>query len=307
MMSAARPTVHLTIRQTGFTLMEMIISLVVLGLLSVVMLPLLSMPATAYLDAQRRLDLQSQLDLVRSKIGEDLRQALPGSLRSQCIGTTCYLEYLEVRAVGKYRAGGAGGTAYCPAACKGNALDATSACTNENCMTTLGPLSLSVPGVNPVANADYVAVLGHRVDPYAMGAERVMSRLTVWVSRPNDVGLRFNNNNFPDPRPEASNRVYIVSQPVTYECNLTSGLLTKYWGYPVLALQPTAFGAGISRARVADTISRCQMNVRSVGVPAATPIGFRQTATIRLALSRASAGQPTESVESLLQFSVREP
>ena len=85
------PTVHHPIRQTGFTLMEMIISLVVLGLLSVVMLPLLSMPATAYLDAQRRLDLQAQLDLVRSKIGDGLRYALPGSLRSQDLVATCYL------------------------------------------------------------------------------------------------------------------------------------------------------------------------------------------------------------------------
>lgn len=299
MMSAARPTVHLTIRQTGFTLMEMIISLVVLGLLSVVMLPLLSMPATAYLDAQRRLDLQSQLDLVRSKIGEDLRQALPGSLRSQCIGTTCYLEYLEVRAVGKYRAGGDGGTAYCPAACRGNALDATSACTNESCMTTLGPLSLSVPGVNPVANRDYVAVLGIGAAPYTLAPAGAMSRLTAWVNRPSDVGLRFMSNDFPDIDPAASNRVYIVSQPVTYECNRATGILTKYWGYNVLAVPPVAFGAGIARARVADTVSNCQINVRSVGL--------RQTASIRLALSRASAGQPTESVESLLQFSVREP
>lgn len=297
MMSAARPTVHLTIRQTGFTLMEMIISLVVLGLLSVVMLPLLSMPATAYLDAQRRLDLQSQLDLVRSKIGEDLRQALPGSLRSQCIGSTCYLEYLEVRAVGKYRAGGAGGTAYCPATCRGNALDAT--CANENCMTTLGPLSLSVPGVNPVANRDYVAVLGIGAAPYTLAPAGAMSRLTAWVNRPSDVGLRFMSNDFPDIDPAASNRVYIVSQPVTYECNRATGILTKYWGYNVLAVPPVAFGAGIARARVADTVSNCQINVRSVGL--------RQTATIRLALSRASAGQPTESVESLLQFSVREP
>lgn len=301
MMSAARPTVHLTIRQTGFTLMEMIISLVVLGLLSVVMLPLLSMPATAYLDAQRRLDLQSQLDLIRSKIGEDLRQALPGSLRSQCIGTTCYLEYLEVRAVGKYRAGGDGGTAYCLPVlpCKGNALDATSACTYESCMTTLGPLSLSVPGVNPVANRDYVAVLGIGAAPYTLAPAGAMSRLTAWVNRPSDVGLRFMSNDFPDIDPAASNRVYIVSQPVTYECNRATGILTKYWGYNVLAVPPVAFGAGIARARVADTVSNCQINVRSVGL--------RQTASIRLALSRASAGQPTESVESLLQFSVREP
>lgn len=281
-------------RQTGFTLMEMIISLVVLGLLSVVMLPLLSMPATAYLEAQRRLELQSQLDLVRSKMGDDLRYALPGSLRWKCVGTVCYLEYLEVRAVGTYRAG-AGGTAYCPAACGGNALDAT--CANENCMTTLGPLNLSVAGVNPVANTDYVAVLGIGAAPYTLAPSGAMSRLTAWVNRPNDVGLKFNNNKFPDPDPASSHRVYIVSQPVTYACDAGSGLLTKYWGYGVWPVQQTAFGAG--SARVADAVSYCRMDVKTQGL--------RQTVSIRLALSRASAGQPTESVESLLQFSIREP
>lgn len=291
------PTAFPSLRQTGFTLMEMTISLVVLGLLSVVMLPLLSMPATAYLEAQRRLDLQSQLDLVRSKMGDDLRYALPGSLRRQCVGTVCYFEYLEVRAVGKYRAGGAGGTAYCPATCKGNAFDAT--CAAENCMTTLGPLNLSVAGVNPVANADYVAVLGIGAMPYTLAPAGAMSRLTAWANRANDVGLRFSNNDFPDPDPASTNRVYIVSQPVTYECDETSGLLTKYWGYNVLTVQPTAFGGGVARARVADMVSRCRIDVQTQGL--------RQTASIRLALSRTAAGQPTESVESLLQFSVREP
>ena len=144
-----------------------------------------------------------------------------------------------------------------------------------------------------------MAVLGIGAAPYTLAPNGAMSRLTAWVNRPSDVGLRFTNNNFPDPDPVASNRVYIVSQPVTYECNRATGILTKYWGYNVLAVPPVAFGAGIARARLADTVSNCQINVRSVGL--------RQTATIRLALSRASAGQPTESVESLLQFSVREP
>ena len=70
-----------------------------------------------------------------------------------------------------------------------------------------------------------------------------MSRLTAWVNQPNDVGLRFNPTSFPAPPPKSSQRVYLVAQPVTYQCNEGTGLLTKHWGYGVLAAQPTAFGA----------------------------------------------------------------
>lgn len=72
--------------QLGFTLIEMVISIVVMGILFVVMMPLLRMPAQSYMEAQRRIELQQQLGLIKSKLHEDLRLAMPGSIRFVQVG-----------------------------------------------------------------------------------------------------------------------------------------------------------------------------------------------------------------------------
>ncbi|HET8694736.1 MAG TPA: type II secretion system protein [Aquabacterium sp.] len=292
-----------TLHQAGFTLMEMIISLVVLGLLSAVMLPLLSLPATAYFDAQRRVELQSQMALVRAKLTDDLQYAMPGSVRSTCVGTRCYLEYLEVKAVGRYRVNG-GDAAFCPAtpACSvktGNAM--APACATETCFTTTGQLT---PAITPTINSDYVAVLGDggpAVNPYLPSPASPMTRIRARTWLTDHWGLRFDATRFPTPGTYAgaSNRVYIVSQPVSYECNPATGRLTRYWGYGVTVAQPTAFGGGVANARLADTLNYCRISVSTVGL--------RSTVSLRLRLTRTSGGQPSESIEGLIQLSVREP
>ena len=283
-------------QQSGFTLMEMIISLTVLGLLSVVMLPMLSMPMTSYMEAQKRVDLQAQLDLVRAKLSDDLQYALPTSLRVQKVGTVCYLEYLEVRATGRYR-NGSGGPGFCPnSGCnQGDGLGTS--CAAETCVTTLGPLNLAQTGVPPVNGSDYVAIIAANSNPYAAVAASPLSRLTAQAAVTNGTGLTFAAHAF--PAAGTSPRVYIVAQPVTYAFNEPSGHITKYWGYALSTAQPSAFAPAISNARLADTASGCDTRVSRVGA--------RQVAAIKLKLTASTAGQPTESVEGFMQFGVREP
>lgn len=275
----------------GFTLMEMIISLVVLGLLATVMLPMLTLPMNSYMDARRRVELQSQLDLVRSKIADDLGLALPRSVRTVTVGNVSYLEYLQVRATGRYRNGDASPlTNFCGAA--GDTLSGV-----DTCFTTLGPLNLSVAGVQPVPGLDRVAVLGPASLPYAVGPLAPMSGLTAQGAAGNGVRLNFNAHAFPAMSP--SSRFYVVSQPVTYECNGNTGQLTRHWGYAIQAAQPLAFGAAIPSARLADAVNVCAFSVDTRGL--------RQTVSLRLRLNRAAGGAPTESIEAFMQFGVREP
>ena len=306
--------------QAGFTLMEMIISLVVLGLLSVVMLPLLSLPITAYMDAQRRVELQAQLSLAESKIKDDLQYAMPGSVRWRLSGNSRFLEYLEVRAVARYR-NGAGGAAFCPAATGSPAcaaIDANSLATGaaclESCFTTLGPLSPANAAVVP--NSDYIAIMVPGANPYAAGPVSAMSRVTVapvyFPGAPAAaqwVGLRFTPVRFPPPipsppsapAPDVSNRVYIVSQPVTYVCNQTTGQLTKYWGYAVQINQPIAFAAGTPSVLLANTVSQCDIRVQN------TPASLQQVASIKLRLARNTASQPADTVDGFIEVGIREP
>lgn len=284
------------VRQHGFTMIEMIIGITVMGLLSMVMLPLLTMPATAYMDAQRRVELVDQLALVKAKLADDLSLAMPGSLRRTCSATACYLEYLEVRAVGRYRSQIGGTTNFCGSV----AANALTIGASDNCFTTLGSMSLSIATSPPVVNSDYVGIEGLAGNPYSLAPAGRLSRLTTYTPIADGVGIRTANNVFPVASPRF--HVYLISQPVTYACNTTTGIMTKYWGYVILPGQGTPPAAGPNNARLADGVSLCQMDIAS---PSTSTL--RQTLSLRLRLTKTSGGQPAESAESLIQIAVKEP
>lgn len=293
--------------QLGFTLIEMVISIVVMGILFVVMMPLLRMPAQSYMEAQRRIELQQQLGLIKSKLHEDLRLAMPGSIRFVQVGNRYYIEYLEVRATARLRQQN-GGAPFCapsppPLACR--ARNALAGACQDDCATTVGPAQSSIVGVPPAIN-DFLAVpwrgnvaSPNQPMPYTFPPNGTLSRLTAWTPRANDVGFRFQPNAFAlKPVGWDTARMYVISQPVTYECNEVTGMLTKYWGYPISTLQQTPPVAP-NTAVLSDSITRCPVNVVTQGL--------RQTVAWRIALSRTLAGQPIETVESLIQIGVREP
>ncbi|MDE2593082.1 MAG: prepilin-type N-terminal cleavage/methylation domain-containing protein [Burkholderiales bacterium] len=300
-MNMPRPT-HETaplkrpMRHAGFTLMEMVISLVVLALLSVVMLPLLSLPSSAYMDARRRADIQNRMDLIRSKLKDDLQYAMPGSVRRTNLGVVQYLEYLEIRGYGRYRNDG---TCAVPA----NSFVAGCAISTFD---TLGPityLSGATPGV--VANSDFVAVASSTVDLYQPAGSRPMARISAAAPIATGVRLTFAANSFPPVVAGATKRAYIVVQPVTYVCNPTvnNNNLKKYWGYNVTLAQPTAFGVGVPNALISDSISTC-----NIGVDPTHTIGImKSVVSLAVRLSKATAGQPADFMDGFIQVGVREP
>ena len=102
------------------------------------------------------------------------------------------------------------------------------------------------------------------------------------------------------PLGAASRLFYIVSAPVSYECNPATGRLTRYSGYAVAAAQPTAFQAG-SGAPLATLVSSCSFRVQAI-----PGRGSVVSVWLRFTLPTAGTGIP-ESVESFSEFSVREP
>lgn len=307
-------------------MIEMIVSLVVLGILAVVTIPMLQMPVTAYLDTQRRVELQAQMDLVRNKLAEDLRMAVPNSIRVTSVGTTWYLEYLEMRAVGRYRvAGTETGGPYCP-----NATPAIPACNTKNdefsaspcqeqCFTTLGPVTPTVPNVNPAAG-DYVvvnpldatvAVLGN---PYLNGAAtELKGRITAFSHNAAQNVDVFTMTAHPFPMGSSSGRFYVAAQPVSYVCSITpaaatgTGSLTRYWGYAIAPAQPTAGlaaapGSALLSNRVAPIGNNCRITYTPTGGS-----GYGGIVTLRLALSYTTGNTISERIEGVLEFPVRQP
>lgn len=285
----------------GFTLVEMITSLVILGILTAIVASFLQMPIQGYFDISRRAQLTDAADLALRRMTRELQAALPNSVRvtGPCGGgTPCYIEFLEVRAAGRYRAE-AGTGAACPS---GN--DALLFGSADTCFTTLGSTQflanvlasdfLVVYNLGPGnAGADAylpVAAIGNRVGLAAMPTAGA-------IPAPPEDRFTFPAHTFPLSSPD--NRFYIVSGPVTYECLPSpapgAGSLVRHWGYGIAAAQP-APPAGSSTALLATGVTSCAF------VYTASAVAQRNGAVLMsLGLSQVVPGSPV--VDGVTLFS----
>lgn len=289
--------------QRGFTLVELIVAITLLSTLALVAVPMLRLPMTAYLESHARVGAASELDAAQTRLVADLARALPHSVRVRSAGARQLLEFIDVRAEGRHRAGASGAAQLCPAVCSAPANnDALEAACPERCFTSLG----TPAGAAPVAGSDWVVVnpLGIGVangDPYFGGAVAVpggiKSRLTGSSAVAN--GMRFDIGAHSFPALAATQRFYIASGPVSYECDPARQLLRRHDGYAIRATQPVAFG-GAQSATLASGVVACNFRyVRTGARGGLVTLWLRFTRPV-------SAGAPPEFSELVLSAPVVE-
>lgn len=276
----------------------MVISIALIGTIAVMATPLLRLPLAAWGDASRRADLVQAAGAVHSLLAQDLQRALPGSVRLRTLGARAVLEMLEVRAEGRYRAG-TGGTGVCPVACAAPAnRDALQLGCADTCFTSLGLLE----GDPPVGGADWVVVLGGAApDPYLGGNAAVpggiKTRLADVAVAPQGQRVRHGAHNF--LAGSAERRFYIVSTPVTWDCNPAARTLRRLSGYPVTALQALAPLGATSDVLVSDGVSACQWLLQ----PGPGASGGTLLARVQLERGAPGGTQP-ERFEHVAQFAL---
>ena len=87
--------------QRGFTLIELIMVIVIMGVIGGMVSVFMKGPIDAYLDSARRAALTDVADTVVRRMTRDIQRSLPNSIRTS--GTNC-LEFIPTKTGGRYRA-----------------------------------------------------------------------------------------------------------------------------------------------------------------------------------------------------------
>src|SRR5882724_11781791 len=93
----------------GFSLVELVVVIVVLGILGASVAVFINNPVRAYFATVRRAQLTDAADTTLRRMVRDLQTAVPNSIRITTSGSTLYLEFTPISDVGRYRIATSGG------------------------------------------------------------------------------------------------------------------------------------------------------------------------------------------------------
>ena len=234
----------------GFTLIEMIMVIVLLGILSTVLIVFIVTPFQAARDIERRADLVDAADLALNRISRELRGALPNSVRVHGAG---HVEFIETVTGGRYRrlpAPGGGSDQFVPARSSdsfdvlGGLIDAglvASRAPGFDCGTPVGHC-LSVfntgqPGFNAYAGDNLAAIT--TATPGSISYDRGASGPAFATHSPQQ-------------------RFFVTANVVSYVCDPTSGQLRRHAGYGLSPVAPSLPAGG--GELVVDQVADCQFS-----------------------------------------------
>jgi len=272
-------------RQRGVTLVELAVTIVVSSIVVAFMAMFVVAPMNAYSAQERRAELVDDADSALRFMGRDLRAALPNSVRVATIGTVTALELLATVDGARYRDGGP---------LSNPALDLDFTIADGAFATTVPFTQLTLPWTS---TSHYLSIYNVGVpgaDAYSMSNVITPAGSTITIS----AGSAANENlvsmipAFQFSLGSPGKRVYLVSGPVTYLCDTSTGALIRYSGYSISGTQITSAAAltaaGATSATVAADVAACQFTFSS-GTAQRNAL-----ATIALQLSRSG-----ESVQLL--------
>lgn len=245
----------------GFTIVELVIVIVLMGIVAAAISQLIQRPMESYLAQSRRAELVDIADTALKQMSRELRHALPNSIRIAC-GGQC-LEFLHTLDGARYRARSPGDFLNFTPAVADNQFDILGQLPQLGNVTTgAGNACLSgqadclviyntgQPGANAY-NGDNIATITAALDNTAAdGSDQ----------------LQFDNANFSSgltafPNASPRQRFQIVDTPVSYICNLATGEIRRYQDYAISAAQPIDPAAApltaANAALLADRVTAC--------------------------------------------------
>jgi MSHA biogenesis protein MshO len=248
--------------ERGVTLIELVVTIVIVGVI-VAAVAFFVTPLRQGTDIALRAELSDIADNALQRIGRDVKLALPNSVRIAAAGGSTFLEFIAVRTAGRYRADGGGpaGGVDCDnddpmLAAPDNDQLSFDLPAGDRCFKTIGKLPGTV-----AAGSDQLVLNNYGFpDQNAYQTAGTLNRVVVSAIGTGETGrdrISFAPTTFVRALHDSpGKRFFIVSGPVTYECDTVAGRLYRHSGYALSSGQPTSFAG--TPALLAEHVSACQ-------------------------------------------------
>ena len=235
-------------QKKGFTLIEMIIVILIIGTLSGVIFTTMIGPIRAYVDVEKRLRLVDVADTALQRMTREIRLALPNSIRVTA-GPT--IEFLRTLDGGRYRAKPAGGAGV--GVCGGPiAQDRLSFSATGDCFEVLGTLTnfaeIVTGGSCVNSTGDCLVIYNTGQTGANAYSDENMAEITSVAAD----SITFSGAP-PFPNQSPRQRFFIVDTPVSFVCNTGSNQITRHDDYTIGG----AVGAG---NLLVNQVSACDFN-----------------------------------------------
>lgn len=292
--------------QQGYTLIELIISMVLMSIIFITASVFIAKPIEAYSSIASRAELVDSAELAIRRIERDIRQALPNSLRAKSTGLA--LEMVNVVEGLRYRAEGPGTAT--------DILDFSSTDTEFNTLTNFNQSTLGSSGGYrlaiyntgaqgtdsdaPTAGANVYSTSSAPGPDLPVGSHVITPvTTTVTLSNPSAEGHVLLSSGHQFALESPMQRLYVIDSPISYICDIANNTIMRYDNYNIVDTQPTSAGAAplsaASGALLVNNVSACSFTYE----PGTSQ--RNSVVTIALTLTDNASG---ESVSLLQQVSV---
>lgn len=230
----------------GFTLVELILVIVLVGILAGTVAVFVIPPFRAAVDLENRANLVDAADSALATIDREARNALPNSIRVHTSSGNAHLEFITTRTGGRYRrlpAPGGGSDPFVPAR-SADTFDVPGGLFDAGSVRTRAPGTLCADGAG-----DCVSVYNTGQPGFDAYSGQNIAAIT--SASANSLGYDRGAAGPAFATHSPTQRFFVVDDVVSYICDIGSGRLLRFPGYGLQSGTPSPGGGELLAENVA--------------------------------------------------------